>query len=353
VAVLSILRALSAMGMDIRAAKAGPDFIDPAFHARACGWPSVNLDPWAMRPDRLRGLAFAQGGSHLLVEAMMGLFDGAADGSGSAADLAAVLGLPVILIVDAARQSHSVAALVRGFRDHRADVEICGVILNRVGSPRHETMLSSALSAIGMPIFGAIPRDVAMHLPERHLGLVQAAEHADVEGFITTAAALAGSRIDLERLLAAFAPIGRPAGPMRRLPPPGQRIAIARDSAFAFSYPHQLSDWREAGAELSFFSPLHDEEPDSAADAVVLPGGYPELHAGRIASAGRFMAGLRHAAARGAFVYGECGGYMVLGKGLVDGAGIRHAMAGLLSLETSFEKPRLHLGYRHASAAQG
>jgi cobyrinic acid a,c-diamide synthase len=353
VTALSILRSLSCMGIDLRAAKAGPDFIDPAFHALACGAPSVNLDPWAMQPDRLRGLALAQGGSHLLVEAMMGLFDGAADGSGSAADLAATLGLPVILIVDCARQSHSVAALVRGFRDHRSDIRIAGVILNRVGSPRHEAMLVSALSEIGMPVFGSIPRDNAMRLPERHLGLVQAGEHADIEGFIASASAVAASCIDLERLLGAFAPVRLPAAPMRRLPPPGQRIAIACDTAFAFAYPHQIFDWRATGAEISFFSPLVDEEPDAAADAVFLPGGYPELHAGSIASAGRFLGGLRRAAARGAFIYGECGGYMVLGNGLVDREGTRHAMAGLLPLETSFERPRLHLGYRNAAAAQG
>ncbi len=353
VAALSILRALSSISVDLRAAKAGPDFIDPSFHTLACGAPSVNLDPWAMQPDRLRGLAQAQGGSHLIVEAMMGLFDGAADGSGSTADLAGVLGLPVALVIDCARQSHSVAALVRGFRDHRADTRISGVILNRVGSPRHEAMLVAALGAIEMPVFGAIPRQDAMRLPERHLGLVQAGEHADIEGFIAAAAAVASSYIDLERLLAAFAPLNLPSAPMRRLPPPGQRIAVARDTAFAFAYPHQLSDWRATGAELSFFSPLEDEEPDPAADAVILPGGYPELHAGRIASAERFLGGLRRAAARGAFVYGECGGYMVLGNGLVDRESTRHAMAGLLPLETSFEKPRLHLGYRHAVAAQG
>jgi cobyrinic acid a,c-diamide synthase len=353
VAALSILRALSDMGVDLRAAKAGPDYIDPAFHALACGAPSVNLDPWAMQPDRLRGLALSQGGSHLLVEAMMGLFDGAADGSGSTADLASVLGLPVALVVDCARQSHSVAALVRGFRDHRADIQVAGVILNRVGSPRHEAMLVAALAAIEMPVFGAIPRHDAMQIPERHLGLVQAGEHADIKGFIASAAAVASSCVDLERLLGAFAPVSMPAAPMRRLPPPGQRIAIACDTAFAFAYPHQIFDWRATGAEISFFSPLVDEEPDAAADSVFLPGGYPELHAGSIASAGRFLGGLRRAAARGAFIYGECGGYMVLGHGLVDREGHRHAMSGLLPLETSFEKPRLHLGYRHAVAAQG
>jgi cobyrinic acid a,c-diamide synthase len=137
------------------------------------------------------------------------------------------------------------------------------------------------------------------------------------------------------------------------LPPLGERIAVARDVAFAFAYPHLLGDWRAAGADLAFFSPLADEVPPSDADAVYLPGGYPELHAGRIAAASRFRAGVEDAARRGALVYGECGGYMVLGEHLEDADGTRHRMLGLLPLATSFAARRLHLGYRRLAPLGG
>ena len=181
--------------------------------------------------------------------------------------------------------------------------------------------------------------------------MVQAAEHPDLEGFLDRAAAFVADHVDtaaLVRLAAAgrLAPErdGNAAHPP--LPPLGQRIAVASDIAFAFAYPHVLDGWREAGTEVTVFSPLADEVPDPKADAVYLPGGYPELHGGRLAANKSFLEGLRRAAGRGAVVYGECGGYMVLGDGLIDGAGARHAMAGLLPLETSFAERRLHLGYR-------
>ncbi|MCG6859438.1 MAG: cobyrinate a,c-diamide synthase [Salaquimonas sp.] len=357
VVTLALLRALSKRGIDVAAAKAGPDYIDPAFHALASHRASVNLDPWAMTSARLKALAGVQKGSHLLVEAMMGLFDGAADGSGSAADLASTLGLPVVLVVDAGKLSHSVAALARGFRDHRSGIDVAGVILNKVGSARHEAMLRDALGSIGMTVFGAVPRSAELVLPERHLGLVQAGEHSDMEAFIERASDIVGKAVDIDALLAAFTTvnIGGEADGLtpQGLRPLGQRIAIARDNAFSFLYPHMAEDWRRAGAAFSFFSPLADEAPEVNADAVYLPGGYPELHGGRLAGNARFLDGLRQAASRGALIYGECGGYMVLGEGLVDAEGQRHTMAGLLKLETSFAERRLHLGYRRLEAGQG
>lgn len=350
---LGLLRALVRAGRDVVSAKAGPDYIDPRFHAAATRTDCINLDPWAMRPELLGALYANLGGQRdlVLVEGMMGLFDGAADGSGSAADLAATLGLPVILVVDVASQAHSVAALVRGFAGHRGDIRIGGLILNRVGGPRHEAMLRAALEPLGVPVVGVVNRDSRLELPSRHLGLVQAQEHETLEAFLETAAGIVGGAVDLDTLvsLAAGNEAGKGAATKAgeaTLPPLGQRMAIARDEAFAFAYPHHLSAWREAGAELSFFSPLANETPSRDADAVFLPGGYPELHAGRLAGNTAFLAGLRTAASDGTCVYGECGGYMVLGRGLVDAAGARHAMAGLLALETSFAERRLHLGYR-------
>lgn len=343
-----LLGALAASGRRVAAAKCGPDYIDPMFHAAITGRPSINLDPWAMTPDILRGLAAAQArdADLLLVEGVMGLFDGAAGGGGSTADLAAMLGLPVVLVIDVGRQAQSVAALVAGFDGFRADIRLAGLILNRVGSARHAAMLREALASSGIPVLGTVPRDAVMELPSRHLGLVPAGEVDGLVPKLDAIAALVGRHVDLAALEKVAAPLADSPPPGPLLPPPGQRIAVARDAAFCFAYPHLLQGWRDAGAEVEFFAPLDDQPPPAGADFVFLPGGYPELHAGPLAAAGRFRTGIDAALHGGARVHGECGGYMVLGQGLVDAEGRRHAMLGLLALETSFAERRLHLGYR-------
>jgi cobyrinic acid a,c-diamide synthase len=355
VTTLAIIRALAREGVKVAAGKAGPDYIDPAFHAAAGGSPCFNLDLWAMRGETLDGLVAALGANADIVicEGVMGLFDGAADGSGSTADLAAATGWPVVLVVDVRGQGASAAALLRGFATHRRDVGLAGVILNRIGSDRHKDTVIRAVgeSRLDLPVLGCLPRDEALALPDRHLGLVQASEHPALDAFLDKAAAIVADSIDLGALrhIARDAPAG--VAGARPLPPLGQRIAVARDEAFAFSYASVLEGWRAAGAELSFFSPLADEPPAGDADAVYLPGGYPALHARRLAGNGRFLDGLRDAAARDAAIYGECGGYMMLGRGLADANGVGHAMAGLLPLETSFADRRRHLGYRAVTAA--
>ncbi|TCD15007.1 cobyrinate a,c-diamide synthase [Oricola cellulosilytica] len=354
---LGLLRALRDRGAALAPAKAGPDYIDPAFHTVASGKTCVNLDPWAMRPELVRILAerHSAGGKLLAVEGMMGLFDGAADGKGSAADLAAMLGLPVLLVVDCARMSQSIAALAKGFNDYRRDVILAGLVLNRVGSARHEAMLRNALEPAGVDVLGAIRTDPALELRSRHLGLVQAEEHSDLERFVTDAAFAVASGLDLDAIasLSTFREGGDVMAAVSRVPPLGQRIAVAHDAAFAFSYHHVLDGWRRRGAEISFFSPLADETPGKDADAVYLPGGYPELHAGRIAAASAFLEAVRGKAKNGVPVYGECGGYMVLGEGLVDEEGKRHEMAGLLPVVTSYAKRKRHLGYRRLTALAG
>jgi cobyrinic acid a,c-diamide synthase len=308
---LGLLRAFRSRGLDTASAKSGPDYIDPKFHEAATGRPCATLDAWAMTPDRLRALTPAAG--LVVVEGAMGLFDGAPDavrpeGRGSTADVAAALGAPVVLILDCAKQGQSAAAIAAGFAAHREDVTVAGVILNRVGSARHEAMIRRAMQAAGIAVIGAVPRDEGLALPSRHLGLVQAEEHGDLEAFIAAAAALITERLDLDALAAAALPLSQPSGqPLAPLPPLGQRIAVARDQAFAFAYGHILQGWRNQGAEIAFFSPLADQAPDLQADAIYLPGGYPELHAGTLAGAERFLAGVRRAAARGARIYGECG----------------------------------------------
>lgn len=350
---LGLLTALARRGVRVAAAKSGPDYIDPAFHAAATGRPGMNLDSWAMPPDLVAWLAGRQGAEAevLVVEGSMGLFDGVYGTprrTGAGADIAAALGAPVVLVLDVSGQSQSAAAIVRGFAAHDPDVRIGGVILNRVASERHRSQAAEAIAQVGVPVLGSVPREASIILPERHLGLVQASEQADLEARLNQLADLMERHVDLDAVLAAAAPMATPQGlPDALLPPPGQRIALARDAAFTFVYGHLLEGWRRAGAEVVPFSPLADEPPPADCDACWLPGGYPELHAGALAAAERFLDGLR-AFAQSKPVFGECGGFMVLGEGLEDADGTRHAMAGLLGHSTSFAKRKLHLGYRRA-----
>ncbi len=352
---LGLLRYFARNNIPVSSFKVGPDYIDPGFHTAASGRHCLNIDGWAMRPDTIAKL-FGQVAAYAEVvigEGVMGLFDGAQaeDGKslGSTADVAAALGLPVILVVDAAAQAQSAIATIQGFANFRNDITVTGVIFNRVGSERHATILRAAAATGDIPVLGCVPRTPDIALPNRHLGLVQASEIATLEHFLDAAADIIATHIDIAALRDLLAPVGaRPGGlPPLPLPPLGSRIAVASDEAFQFHYRHVFEGWRAADSELIPFSPLADQAPADSVDAVYLPGGYPELYAGNLASACNFLAGLRSAAARGAVIYGECGGYMVLGEALTDAEGQVHAMAGLLPLETSFADRKLHLGYRN------
>jgi cobyrinic acid a,c-diamide synthase len=351
-----LLRLLHDRGVNVAAAKTGPDYIDPTFHALAGAARCINLDLWAMRPATLAALvADLEATAELvLCEGVMGLFDGTGpDGEdGSTAALAKATGWPVVLVVDARHQGASAAALIGGFARHDAALPLAGVIFNRVAGPRHQALLATAM-ARRLPeiaLLGGLPQDPALALPERHLGLVPAEETAAAEAVIVRTAAMVAAHIEIDGLVALARPSLLASHPLPvPLPPLGGRIAVAHDDAFLFAYPAVLEGWRRQGAELTFFSPLADEAPTAGADAIYLPGGYPELHAARLAAGECFLTGLRHAAARGAAIYGECGGYMVLGETLEDAAGDVHPMAGLLPLATSFAERRLHLGYRDAT----
>ncbi len=319
---LGILAALKRRGIAVRAAKAGPDYIDPAFHAAATGAQGFNLDTWAMPPALLDALVgeTARDCELLVIEGVMGLFDGVPGPSGctgAAADLSARFALPVVLVLDVQAQAQSAAAVVR----------VC--------------------------VFGALPREDHIHLPERHLGLVQASEHGDLQLRLDRLAGMAEQYLDLEAVIACARSVEAVVpGAVCALPPPGQRIALASDAAFTFIYPHLLAGWRKAGAEIATFSPLADEPPPESCDVCWLPGGYPELHAGALAAAQRFQQGLaRFAQTRP--VHGECGGHMVLGEGIEDANGARHVMTGLLGHSTSFAERKLHLGYREARLRAG
>jgi cobyrinic acid a,c-diamide synthase len=392
---IGLIAALKARGLRVAAAKCGPDYIDPRFLEAASGGPAINLDPWAMSPHAIEGrlARIAENADLILVEGVMGLFDGGADGIGSTGSLAAMTGLPVVLVVGASGLAQTAAAVAEGCAQLARDFSVVGAIVNQVASERHAALIREGFSRASVPLLGLVRHDPGIALASRHLGLVQAEEHADLARKIAWAGELAAEGCDLDAIIGAarlaqtfshgekvaaeqpdegmrrgrqshihdrsipspvaFGDTLSPWERARALPPLGQRIAIARDRAFAFAYPHLLEDWREAGAEISFFSPLADESPRTDADAVFLPGGYPELHAARIAAAEKFRAGMHEAAKRGALIYGECGGYMALGEKLVDAEGRTHRMLGLLPVSTSFEKRKLHLGYRRLTPLGG
>lgn len=351
---LGLLRAFRNAGLAVQPFKSGPDYIDPAFHAAASGRASYNLDTWSMSRAELAGriAAATQGADLALAEGSMGLFDGVArpglSGTGASADLAALTGWPVVLVVNVSGQAQSAAAVARGFAGLRDNVRLAGVVLNRISSPRHEALVRQGMDEVGLPVLGALPNRPAIEIPARHLGLVQAGEQPALEKIINEAADFVTAHVDIGALrrLAGATLTDPAAGPLP-ISPPGQRIAMARDAAFSFFYPHLLQGWRDAGAEILPFSPLENEAPDSGADCCWLPGGYPELHAGRLAAAKRFRSGLS-AFAQTRPIHGECGGYMAMGTGLIDAGGMRHEMTGLLGLVTSFEKRRMNLGYRKA-----
>ena len=345
---LALLAALRRRGIAVRAAKSGPDYIDPAFHEAATGLPSFNLDSWAM-PPALLDTIIAQPADMLVIETAMGLFDGVGGDphrEGTGADIAARFALPVILVLDISGQSQTAAAVARGFLHHDPAVRVAGVILNRVASERHLDGITTAMARAGIKLLGAMPRDASVALPERHLGLVQAGEQ-ELDALLDRLGELGEKHLRIDDILAcATAPRIAAATTACALRPPGQRIALACDVAFSFCYPHLVAGWLNQGAEIVPFSPLANEAPAADCDACWLPGGYPELHGGTLAGADEFMAGMRSFAGP---VHGECGGYMVLGTGIEDARGQRHAMLGLLGHATSFARRKMNLGYREAT----
>ncbi|MEM1342939.1 MAG: cobyrinate a,c-diamide synthase, partial [Pseudomonadota bacterium] len=257
--MLGLLRALSDDGLAVQPFKSGPDYIDPAFHRAASGRASFNLDTWAMDEGLFAAIACRAEGADVCVgEGSMGLYDGVATrgqkGFGASAETAMAMGWPVILVVDIGGQAQSAAATAMGFRDYAPELPFAGVILNRVASPRHERLTRLGMERAGLTVLGVLPRRGDLALPERHLGLIQAVEHPDLEGAIQGYAAFLRENVDLAAIKAAASGgsgLGQ-AGPLPK--PPAQRIALAQDAAFSFTYPHLLAGWRAAGAEILPFS---------------------------------------------------------------------------------------------------
>ncbi|AET68333.1 cobyrinic acid a,c-diamide synthase [Desulfosporosinus orientis DSM 765] len=350
-----LMAALSKRQRPIQGYKVGPDYIDPSYHAAATGRASRNLDRWLLG-DHLPAV-FAQSAreSWAVIEGVMGMFDGMSGtpGYGSTADVAKLLQAPVILIVDASSMSRSVAALVHGFSTYDPQVNLQGVILNRVKSSAQETILREALSEIKIPVLGVLPKELSLKLPERHLGLVPVGEGGLLEGFIESLSDLISKHIDLEqveRIMLSAPEFSEPA-PLAKAEPlkhPDQpfRLGLAWDEAFLFYYQDALDMAERLNSTIIPFSPLHDSALPEGLDGIILGGGFPELHLKSLSENTPFLESLRSYADSGRPIYAECGGYMYLGKSIQDFEGKELPMAGLIPMKAEMTKRLQGIGYR-------
>ncbi len=353
---LALLRHFHQENIPLLSGKSGPDYIDTLFHAKASrAGVAMNLDSWAMRLDSLLALQNMAIGKLLLIEGAMGLYDGAAGTlQGSTAHLAQILGLPIIFILPVKRQSRSICALLQGFLHYRKHHSINGIILNGVGSKNHETYLRDSLGEDfpEIPILGALPWQANWHLESRHLGLKQPESTIGFGNRITEISNEMIRFIDHNALLRIANQVAVNVVEKKAMKPPLltlhniRHLAIAQDEAFRFSYATQLALWQQQNITLSFFSPLANQPPNPDADMIFLPGGYPELFAKTISEADIFISGLHQAHRQGKWIYGECGGYMVMGKTIEDESGNIFSMANLFSHHTTIKNKKRHIGYR-------
>ncbi|MCW2631436.1 MAG: hypothetical protein JWR88_398 [Pseudonocardia sp.] len=352
-----LMAALCRRGTAVAPFKVGPDYIDPGYHALATGRAGRNLDPVLVGEQRI-GRLFVHGGagaSVAIVEGVMGLFDGriGAGGFGSTAHVAGLLGAPIVLVVDARGQGQSLAALLHGFRSYDPAVRLAGVVLNRVGSPRHVEVLRAACAEVGLDVLGALPRHDGLAVPSRHLGLVPAAEHgAAACAAVDAMAELVAAHVDLDavvRLAAASVQVApwEPAVEVGHPAAGRSVVAIAGGPAFTFGYAEHAELLAAAGAEVAVVDPLRDEALPAGTAGLVLPGGFPEEHAAQLSANEPLRAAVAALAATGAPVLAECGGLLYLGREL-DG----HPMCGVLPAAGEMG-PQLTLGYRDAVAPAG
>ncbi|MFC3893509.1 cobyrinate a,c-diamide synthase [Lentzea rhizosphaerae] len=351
-----LMAALRRAGSRVAPFKVGPDYIDPGYHSLATRRPGRNLDPVLVGEHRIPGL-FAHGSKGCdiaVVEGVMGLFDGRVDtaGVGSTAHVAKLINAPVLFVVDARGQSRSLAALLHGFRGYDPTVRLGGVILNQVGSERHEQVLRSACDEVGLDVLGVLPRDPQFSLPSRHLGLVTAAEHgAEAVAAVDAIAAAVAKHVDLDavRRLARSVPAMAVAAWEPQVEPVAHEpvIAVAGGAAFTFGYAEHVEVLKAAGAEVAVVDPLNDEDLPEGTAGLVLPGGFPEQHAEALSANAKLRDAVARFARSGAPVHAECGGLLYLARSL-DG----HPMCGVLDAD-GFMTPKLTLGYRDAVASAG
>ncbi len=359
-----LMAALKKRGRPIQGYKVGPDYIDPSYHAAATGKASRNLDRWLLGEHLPSVFAQSAGECWAVIEGVMGLFDGMSGtaGFGSTADVAKLLHTPIILIVDASSMSRSVAALVHGFNTYDPEVNLQGVILNRVKSVAQEKILREALNDLQIPVLGVLPKEVALHLPERHLGLVPVGESGLLEGFIDTLSELVTKHIDLEQIerimlsapdlnespvmtgVLTDAPIQTEVSSVEQ--EDKFRLGLALDEAFLFYYQDAIDLAKRLNFRIVPFSPLHDNALPPDLDGIFIGGGFPELHLDRLSGNITFLDSLRSYAASGKPVYAECGGYMYLGQSITDFEGREVPLAGLIPMKAEMTRRLQGIGYR-------
>ncbi len=331
--VTGLLAAFKAQGLKVQSYKIGPDYIDPGYHALASGRPAHNLDTWLVPEEKLPDIFQRTAGDAdiAVIEGVMGLYDGGRNGVSSTAAVAKLLDAPVLLVINAKSMGESAAALALGFRAYDPEVRLAGVILNRLGSPTHREMIEEALARLDIPVYGAVSRNDAMTMPERHLGLVPVEENAREKETVAEIGRAVASQVNLDgiKALAESAPPvaypDAPAMPATRR----ARVAVAKDEAFSFYYPESLQVLESQGAEILPFSPLHDEALPEA-DGLLLGGGFPEMFAKELYANAGMRESIRRAAAAGLPIYAECGGFMYLMREMTDFDGNAYPMLGIV-----------------------
>ncbi len=368
--VLGLLRALRRKGYRVQPFKCGPDFIDPIHHREASGRDCVNLDRYMMSDAHIRELYDRYGADAdvCVTEGVMGLFDGSVKSEGSSADLAKMLGLPVILVLNAKAMAYSAAAILYGLKHFDPAVRIAGVLFNFVETAGHYRLLQEACADVGIPALGYLPANAELRIPSRHLGLdtgnadaaiTAAADHVekqiDLEGLLRVTAAKAGDAVAVcgderesagDDVMRAHAPVSTRAMAGRKT------ILVARDAAFHFLYPENIRRLEQWGS-VQYFSPLVATQLPAEADLLYLPGGYPELYLAELAGNRSLLEYLRGYVAAGGKILAECGGMMYLGRSISDEAGKAYQMAGILAIDTGMERKKLSLGYRTVALPQG
>lgn len=347
---LAVIAALRRRGLVVQPFKGGPDFLDTGHHTRIAGRTARNLDTWMVSHEGNVAIlrAAARGADVLVVEGMMGLFDGksGATEAGSSAEIAKLLKLPVVLVIDASKSARSVAAVVLGFESFDPELPLAGVVLNGVASERHFRMLDEAIRLrCATPVLGWLPKEPAVSIPERHLGLRTAEESGDIDGLRERLAGLAEGGLDLERMLGLRCGLELSDAGDERLAPGNVRIGVARDRAFSFYYEDNFDLLREQGAELVFFSPLRDAGLPDGVDALYLGGGYPELYAAELAGNASMLRSVRAFARSGRPVYAECGGMMYLSASLKTADGAEHGMVGVYPFAVAMTAKLVRFGY--------
>lgn len=347
---LGLLRALRKRGVEVQPFKCGPDYIDPHFHEVAAGRPSINLDSYFAPPEHLQQLfsRYSHQCDVSIAEGVMGLLDGYDRSQGSSAEIAAILGLPILLVMTPKAMAHSAGAILYGLKHFQGERPVVGVIFNQVRSESHYQHLARAAEDAGVTPLGYLPKDPLLAMPSRHLGLVSD-QLESIEALAERAALLIEERIDLERLLQ-LTLLKAPEQDsvqlthLRTIDQP-RHIAIARDEAFTFLYQEQV-DFLKAEGEVTFFSPIADEALPEGTDFLYLPGGYPELHLSELSGNKQMLQSVRAYIEGGGACWAECGGMMYLSRSITGETGQSYPMVGVFPQDATMEGKRLTLGYR-------